>query len=94
MADNTGVNATELVHKLYLAHKEKGKNYGFNIDAEQADVIDVTTTKIYDLYASKWWGLKYATSAASTILKVDQIIMAKRAGGPKARQPAGSDDES
>jgi len=28
--------------------------------------------------------MKYAVSAACTVLKVDQIIMAKRAGGPKA----------
>lgn len=94
LAENSGVNATEVIHKLYLAHKEKGKNQGFNIDAETADTIDVTKTKLFDLYTAKMWGLKYAVSAACTILKVDQIIMAKRAGGPKARQPAGSDDES
>lgn len=49
---------------------------------------------ILDLYSSKYWGLKYAVGAAATILRVDQIIMAKRAGGPKARPQAGSDDES
>lgn len=31
--------------------------------------------------------MKYAVNAACTVLKVDQIIMAKRAGGPKI--PAG-----
>lgn len=49
---------------------------------------------ILDLYVSKYWGLKYAVGAAATILRVDQIIMAKRAGGPKPRAAAGSDDES
>lgn len=41
------------------------------------------------------WGLKYAVNAACTVLKVDQIIMAKRAGGPKPpKAKANSDDES
>ena len=44
------------------------------------------------MYLTKYWGLKYAINAACTILKVDQIIMAKRAGGPKPRT-AGNDDD-
>lgn len=39
------------------------------------------------------WGLKYAVGAAATILRVDQIIMAKRAGGPKPRQGGGDNDD-
>lgn len=54
---------------------------------------DTAEKEIYDLYLTKYWGLKYAVNAACTILRVDQIIMAKRAGGPKAKQPGGSDDE-
>lgn len=95
LADNTGINATEIVHKLYLAHKEGKLNEGFDIDAEQPATIDVNSTKIYDLFQTKYWALKYAVGAACTILKVDQIIMAKRAGGPKPRAGgANSDDES
>lgn len=95
LAENSGINATEVVNKLYLAHKEGKKNDGFDIDAEQPETVDVTTTKIFDLFQTKYWGLKYAVGAACTILKVDQIIMAKRAGGPKPRQGgANSDDES
>lgn len=95
LAENTGINGTDIVNQLYLAHKEAtGKNIGFNIEAEKAETLDVNTAKIYDLYQAKYWGIKYAVGAANTILKVDQIIMAKRAGGPKPRQNAGSDDES
>ncbi|XP_039432778.1 T-complex protein 1 subunit theta [Culex pipiens pallens] len=95
LAENSGVNATEIVNKLYLAHKEGKKNEGFDLDAEQASTIDVTSSKLYDLFQTKYWALKYAVGAACTILKVDQIIMAKRAGGPKPRQGgANSDDES
>lgn len=85
LAENSGVNATELVQKLHLAHKSGGKNEGFDIDSELPNSTDMTASKIFDLYISKFWGIKYAVSAACTILKVDQIIMAKRAGGPKPK---------
>lgn len=94
LADNTGVNATELISKLHSAHQSGSKNEGFDVDAELPATIDAVAAKIFDLYDTKYWALKYATSTACTILRVDQIIMAKRAGGPKPRAPQGSDDES
>lgn len=42
---------------------------------------------IMDLYATKRNALRLAVNAVLTILKVDQIIMAKEAGGPKLRAP-------
>lgn len=39
------------------------------------------------------WGIKLATDAAVTVLKVDQIIMAKQAGGPKAPPTGQGDDD-
>lgn len=93
LAENSGVNATEIVDLLYAAHKEGKSTSGFDVNSELPAVVDVNLTKIYDLYVTKMWALKYATGAASTILRVDQIIMAKRAGGPKARAPAGDQDD-
>lgn len=69
------------------------KNVGVDIESESA-LCNALEKNILDLYVCKYWGLKYAVGAAATILRVDQIIMAKRAGGPKPKQPAGSDDES
>lgn len=85
LAENTGVNATEVVNKLHLEHKEGKTTFGFDIASELPATIDVKTTGIYDLFTTKYWGMKYAVGAATTILRVDQIIMAKRAGGPKPR---------
>ncbi|KAF0304636.1 T-complex protein 1 subunit theta [Amphibalanus amphitrite] len=47
----------------------------------------------YDLWLTKHWALKYAATAACTVLKVDQIIMAKRAGGPKPRENKDWDED-
>lgn len=38
------------------------------------------------------WAIKLATDAVVTVLRVDQIIMAKQAGGPKP-PPGGVADE-
>lgn len=46
-----------------------------------------------DLYSTKWWALKLATEAAVTVLRIDQIIMAKMAGGPRPRGGGAMDDE-
>lgn len=48
---------------------------------------------VYDLYAAKWWALKLATDVAVTVLRIDQIIMAKMAGGPKPRAGGGDDED-
>lgn len=93
LAENSGINATDLLNKLYEAHLAGEKTAGFDIDAEVAATVDVTKAGIVDLYLTKRWGIKYAVEAASTLLMVDQIIMAKRAGGPKARAPGGDQDE-
>lgn len=93
LSDNSGQKSTPVLAKLLEAHKNGLKTAGVDIESEKS-VCDAVEKNILDLYLCKYWGLKYAVSAAATILRVDQIIMAKRAGGPKARPPAGSDDES
>lgn len=94
LADNSGANATEVINNIYKAHKENNKNVGFDIESANNGVCDAKEKGILDLFVLKKWGLKYAVGAATTILKVDQIIMAKRAGGPKPKAKASSDDES
>lgn len=54
---------------------------------QKSGLIETVEAGILDLFLSKQWALKYAVGVACTILKVDQIIVAKRAGGPK--MPAG-----
>uniref|UniRef100_T1JMI0 T-complex protein 1 subunit theta n=1 Tax=Strigamia maritima TaxID=126957 RepID=T1JMI0_STRMM len=93
LAENAGLKTTEMLSKLYAMHNEGKGNYGVDIGNETTMVKDVTEDDIYDLYLGKYWGMKYATSAACTILKVDQIIMAKPAGGPKPRDNPNKDDD-
>lgn len=85
MAENAGVKATELISNLYAAHNNGEKNIGFDIEGEGTATRDVMEADILDSFLVKYWGLKFASNAACTVLRVDQIIMAKQAGGPKPK---------
>jgi len=81
LAENAGLKATDVLSNLYAAH---GKDqFTDGIDVEEGDVKNAVDLGILDLLITKLWAIKLATDAALTILRVDQIIMAKRAGGPK-----------
>ena len=60
----------------------------FGIDVGQGKVVDVNEAGIYDTWESKSWAIKLCVDAVMTILKVDQIIMSKPAGGPNMSQAA------
>jgi hypothetical protein len=49
--------------------------------------LDAEEEGILDLLATKQWAIKLATEAARTVLSVDQIIVARQAGGPKPPGP-------
>ncbi|EGD76674.1 T-complex protein 1 subunit theta [Salpingoeca rosetta] len=83
LAENCGVKSREVVSNLYAAHENGEKNAGYDILSEDVAVADMNEAGVYDSFHAKVWALKYATRAAKTILRVDQIIMAKKAGGPK-----------
>ena len=63
------------------------------VDVDEGKIKDLGELDVYDLYSTKWWALKFATEAAVTVMRVDQIIMAKQAGGPKPRGGPGDDDD-
>jgi T-complex protein 1 subunit theta len=68
----------------------------FGIDVRDGKVKDVVEAAVLDSLETKSWALKLAFDVVLTILKVDQIIMSKPAGGPKmdqaARRPDGYDE--
>jgi len=66
------------------------------VDIENADgtgTLDAEDEGILDLLVSKSWAIKLATEAARTVLSVDQIIVARQAGGPKPPGPNPNWDE-
>jgi len=88
LAENAGLDATNMIAEMYAAHKA-GKT-GVGIDVVNSGTGDCA---VLDLLHTKREAIKMATDAAVTVLRVDQIIMSKPAGGPKApEQNQGGDD--
>lgn len=115
LAESAGLNATEVLSRLYSAHqqtKQSGERKqngaadeeesseegdeessedeepywttGVDVLASSPDgTIDAVEEGILDLLASKSWAVRLATEAARTVLSVDQVIVARQAGGPK-----------
>eukprot|EP00697_Spironema_sp_BW2_P000196 gnl/Spiro4/10263_TR5456_c0_g1_i1.p2 gnl/Spiro4/10263_TR5456_c0_g1~~gnl/Spiro4/10263_TR5456_c0_g1_i1.p2 ORF type:complete len:558 (-),score=146.29 gnl/Spiro4/10263_TR5456_c0_g1_i1:95-1663(-) len=83
LAENAGQKPKETISSLYAAHSSGQVHSGVNI--EDGGVADMVDHGIFDLLASKMSAIKLATDAVATILRVDQIIMMKQAGGPVAR---------
>ncbi|KAL8539760.1 hypothetical protein ACS0TY_001392 [Phlomoides rotata] len=91
LAENAGLNAIEIISSLYAEHASGNSKVG--IDLEEGVCKDVSTLNIWDLHITKFFALKYAADAACTVLRVDQIIMAKPAGGPKPPPQGGMDED-
>eukprot|EP00035_Acanthoeca_spectabilis_P020063 m.430973 g.430973 ORF g.430973 m.430973 type:complete len:549 (-) comp17238_c0_seq1:37-1683(-) len=87
LAENAGVKAKDMVSLLYAAHAKGETAAGVDIEQDKPATLDAAKAGIFDNFSTKRWGLTFATHAAATVLRVDQIIMAKRAGGPAPGGP-------
>ncbi|KAK2847608.1 hypothetical protein FQN49_005723 [Arthroderma sp. PD_2] len=109
LAESAGLNATEVLSRLYTAHQQAAKDEseeededddedeeesseeeeptwttGVDVLASTASgTIDAVEEEILDLLVSKSWAIRLGSESARTILSVDQIIVARQAGGPK-----------
>jgi len=83
LAENAGKDSTEVVSNLYAAHKKGNAHTGLNVDTGKTG--DMLALKVFDTYAAKLQAIRLASDVAVTVLRVDQIIMAKQAGGPKKK---------
>lgn len=89
LAENSGQDATEVISALYAAHAAGGATVG--VDVAGGLTKDAADAGILDSYATKVSALRLAADAVLTVLRVDQIIMSKQAGGPKPRAPGAPD---
>ena len=97
LAESAGLDATEVLARLYTAHS--GDQEGVctvGVDLANDDgtgTLDPRDHDLLDLLVTKQWAIKLATEAARTVLAVDQIIVARAAGGPKPPGPNKNWDE-
>lgn len=104
LACNAGQVASSSVDRIESAHlkaltvdstvsSDSFCSVGINIESTSSDANALTANSgVLELFAVKKSAIELASDAVITLLRVDQIIMAKQANGPKAR-PAGPQDD-
>lgn len=97
LATNSGFDGTEAVSRLYWSHEKNNTECGLYLEAEDIEqAIAPTDENIVDSFVTKKSAIILATEVATTILKVDHIIMSKQSGSgiqPKQMGPTDSADD-
>merc|ERR1711959_230958 len=88
LAQNAGHKATELISDLYASHTKGQTSAGVTVDIEAGNpVSDMAADGVMDCYMVKDSALTLVNNCCLDVLRVDQIIMARPAGGPKMKGP-------
>ncbi|KAG2227310.1 hypothetical protein INT45_004265 [Circinella minor] len=96
LCENAGMDATAVLSRLYAAHYQEGDSgisTGVDVEENTDGTLDATKAGIFDSFPAKQLAIKLAADTAITILRVDQIIMSKPAGGPKPPKQQGHWDQ-
>ncbi|CBH15910.1 CCT-theta, putative [Trypanosoma brucei gambiense DAL972] len=91
LAEVSGFNGTDVVTQLEIDHNAGKVHNGVGV--EDGTTIDSLEAGIVEPYLTKYWAINLATEAVLTVLQVNQIIVAKQAGGPKNRPDQARDDD-
>lgn len=92
LAENSGHSHVDAITALYAEHQNGKKTMGVDVDSGSL-LVDAAESGILDHAESKRWALRFTVDAVLTVLQVDQIIMAKQAGGPKGPEGGARDED-
>lgn len=90
LLENAGLKASNLLGELLLKNTEKA-SHGVSVFEEQ--ILPSEQIQVYDNLQSKIDAIELACKTACTVLRIDQIIMSKPAGGPKPKGNQGWDND-
>lgn len=94
LADNAGHSYVDVITAMYAAHQKGEKAMGVDVEGSPgALLLNATEKGLLDHEDTKRWAIRFCVDAVLTILRVDQIIMAKQAGGPKPGESGGRDED-
>lgn len=93
LATNAGYNGTDVLNELIKEHKKKTNSDACINVNKDSHITSAGKNQIYDNFRCKQHAIDLAMDAVQTILKIDQIILSKPAGGPKLRDKNPNFDE-
>ena len=87
LAETSGSDPNYILSKIYAEN-----NLRVGVDIENGGVKDMSE-EVVDHLITKKWAIQLASDVALTVLRIDQIIMAKPSGGPNLnKKPPAEED--
>lgn len=87
LIQSAGLDSIDVLARLSSAHTltdKEGLKIGVDIENQKNDgLLDVVKNGIFDIFSTKKSAINLTIDTACSILSIDQLIMAKRAGGPQ-----------
>lgn len=90
LLDNAGLNSNEQTSAVISQNAQK-PSHGINVF--RGAIEPSTQLNVFDNLGSKLNAIRLAAYVVLTILRIDQIIVAKPAGGPKPKENKGWDND-
>ncbi len=84
LAENAGLDAIDIIMKLKAEHQKGNKHAG--IDVFDGKIVDMVEKKVIEPMRVKKQAIESATEVATMILRIDDVIAAKKSEGPKGGQ--------
>ena len=89
LSGNAGLDPNTSIPDLLSKNVEKPE---WGVDVLNGKLGENSEMKVFDSLSSKVNAIRLASQTAITILRIDQIIMSKPAGGPKPKSNSGWDN--
>ena len=94
LAENAGIDPIDAIIKLKNAHQKKDSNSAYyGIDLDEAEAVNMLAKNVVEPLRVKVQAINSAEEVANMILRIDDVIAARRsappAGGPGAGMPPG-----
>jgi len=84
LAENAGMDAIDIIMKLKAEHQKGNKHAG--VDVIEGKISDMVEKKVIEPMRVKKQAIESATEVATMILRIDDVIAAKRSETPKGGQ--------
>ncbi|XP_048372797.1 T-complex protein 1 subunit theta-like [Sphaerodactylus townsendi] len=85
LAENAGLPVNKVMAKMEVQHQLGTQNTGIKLVSEEAETINATKEGLLDPFLVKHRAIALATQVSVTLLGVSEIMVARKAGGPKFR---------
>ena len=89
LAENAGLDQVDILVRMRSAHGGKNANIHTGLNAYTGSIVDMRAERVMEPLRVKVQGITSATEVATMILRIDDVIASRDAGGPSGGMGGG-----